>query len=108
MKVNGNTAPSAAFTVEKIGDVALVRFYQNVEEVVTEDNTTWTWDEYRLKRAYYEGLAADIEANYSTWLTAAKAEEEQKNPPDANQMRADLDYALIMIGVLSAQVGGNV
>lgn len=99
MKVNGSTAPSAAFNVERNGASAIIKFYENVQEVVTEESVSYSWDEYRLERVWYASLEADIENNYSTWFNQAKLLDEQSNPPDLQQLRADVDFVMVLEGL---------
>ena len=40
-------------------------------------------------------------ANYSTWLNAAKLEDEMRTPVDMYQLRADVDYQGVMLQVMS-------
>lgn len=85
-----------------MGEQAELRFYANVEEVtVPADDgkdayTQYKYDEYIIMRPWRESLITEIESNYDAWFRQAKAEEEDKNPPDVNQLRADIDYVMVM------------
>ncbi len=51
MKVNGSIAPSSSFSVFNEGGIAIVSFYENVVQKVSDDgnSTSWEWDEYTIK-----------------------------------------------------------
>lgn len=103
MKVNGSIAPSSSFSVFNEGGIAIVSFYENVVQKVSDDgnNTSWEWDEYTIKTPYRDMLSSDIEANYSNWLLAAKECDEKSSPVDEYQLRADVDYLNIITGASS-------
>ena len=87
----------SSFSVERIGDVAVIRFYANVEEITDENGLTlYRYDEYIIRRPWRDKLADDIAANYDVWFRTAVAEEEAKTPVDAHQLRADVDFLQIM------------
>ena len=102
MKRTGSTAPSGAFTLSQLWNgLAEIRFYENAQMVTRElddgtEITEWEYNEIIIRRPYFDGLEEAIEANYSVWLQQAKAEEEARNPVDAYQLRADVDYLEII------------
>lgn len=102
MKRTGSTAPSGAFTLSQLWNgLAEIRFYENAHSIqrTLDDGTSiteWEYDEIIIRRPYFDGLEEAIEANYSVWLQQAKAEEEARNPVDAYQLRADVDYLEII------------
>lgn len=103
MKVNGSISPASSFTVVNDGGTAIISFYENAVQKISDDgnDTSWEWDEYTITRPYRETLEADIEANYNVWLLAAKAEDERRTPVDEYQLRADVDYQAVMLEVMS-------
>ena len=102
MKVEASAMPVSSFSIQKVGEQAELRFYANVEEVLVpaeegkEAYTQYRYDEYRIMRPWTESLESDVESNYDAWFKQAKAEEENNNPPDINQLRADVDYVMVM------------
>lgn len=87
MRVRGDFAPSAAFTLEQQPDrpgYVLARFFENAREYkeTREDQTTtgWEYDEYHLLLADSGGLDADIEAGYVSYLAQAKWSERDTDP----------------------------
>lgn len=107
MKVNGSMMPVTAFSVFNRNGIAEVQFYENVREVTAENSqdgsvsTSWDYDLYILNTPWRNKLEDDIEANYDTWLEAAKRAEEERNPEDIHQMRADIDFFEICLNSMS-------
>ena len=103
MKTKGNTAPAGTFTINILwNNTAEIRFYKNAQMITEtlEDGTEvtlWEYDEYIIHRPYFDGLEDAIEANYDVWLTQAKAEDEERVPEDAHQLRADIDFLQICL-----------
>lgn len=98
MRVYAKSAPEASFTVQDLGNgLAEISFYEHAVSSSAEEGSeaSWSYDEYRITRPYYDSLPADIEANYDVWLQAAKAEDEKQSPVDEYQLRADVDFLQI-------------
>lgn len=99
MKVRGDLAPSAAFSLEeqpKKPGIFLVRFYENVhpfsEERDGHSYSGFEYDEYYLELAGYDGLADDIQNSLDGYLAQAKLlEAETKTIPDLQQKVAELE-----------------
>ena len=70
--------PEKAFQVLRDGENCTVEFYDNVKSNPAVDGMTgqtvpsWDFDRYILQIAYRPNLAAEIEADYATWLQKAK------------------------------------
>lgn len=86
MRTSGSLAPDKNFYVEELPNkpgVALVRFFENIQEVedTKNDNITksYTYDEYHLELHYYNNIELDIKANFDNMINQAKIEEEQKS-----------------------------
>lgn len=82
MKVRGDNAPVALFTLEAQPDRpgwCLVRFYENPEEFTEErDGQTihgWRYDEYHLELEDNGALEEDISGNLEAYMAQAKAAE---------------------------------
>ena len=69
MKVQGMVDPGS-FTVEQIPGTkrSLVRLFQNVTPVQTEDFTEYEYDEYHVEVETWDGVAANVQANYDEFL----------------------------------------
>lgn len=96
MKVQGSEYP-APFSINPIPNKPgwfLCRFTENPRE--TEDG--WEYDEYHLEqRGLKESIESNIMGNYDVFLSAAKATEA---PSETDQLRADVDFLLIMEGLV--------
>lgn len=75
MRVEISEMPSQPFEIFKVGEEAVIRFFENPEEVVKEEAINWAVDEYKLTVPYRKNLASAIESNLSVWMDAAKAQE---------------------------------
>lgn len=69
MKVQGMVDPGS-FTVERIpgSGRSLVRLFQNVTPVQTEDFAGYEYDEYHVEVETWDGIAANVRENYETFL----------------------------------------
>mgnify|MGYP001036001269 CR=1 FL=1 len=69
MKVQGMVDPGS-FTVEQIPGTkrSLVRLFQNVTPVQSEDFTGFEYDEYQVEVESWDGLAQNVRDNYDEFL----------------------------------------
>lgn len=69
MKVQGMVNPGS-FTVEQIPGTnrSLVRLFQNVEVVETDEFNGFEYDEYHVEVETWDGLAANVRDNYDEFL----------------------------------------
>ena len=78
MKVSSVTMPERPFQILRDGNSCTVEFYDNVRASEAIDGVTglkipsWDFDKYALPAPFSPGLAAEIEADYMTWLQKAK------------------------------------
>ena len=78
MKVSSVTMPERPFQILRDGNSCTVEFYDNVRASEAIDGVTglkipsWGFDKYALPAPFSPGLAAEIEADYTTWLQKAK------------------------------------
>lgn len=72
MKAESTIRPIAPFEIEINGDMCLVRFFENVFEVESEESTKFEYDEYLLELKYRLGIETDIENNLDVWMKCAK------------------------------------
>ena len=112
MKVTASVKPKVPCTAEphpqKPG-MALVRLFANVEpyeeSVDGVSVTGWTYNEYQLIVPWYPNLEKDVAAAYDSWLTSAKATEDEKNQlslllaaqSDTDSMVVDQEYRLTLL-----------
>lgn len=75
MRVEISEMPSQPFEIFRVGEDAIIRFWENPEEIVKENASNWAVDEYKLTVPWRKNLAASIEANLSVWMDMAKAQE---------------------------------
>jgi hypothetical protein len=78
MKVSSVTMPEKPFQILRDKNNCTIEFYDNVQSTKTVDGITgreipsWDFEKYALKEAYSPSLAAEIAADYATWLQKAK------------------------------------
>jgi len=96
--------PEKAFQVLRDGNSCTVEFFDNVKSSPAIDGMTgqsvpsWDYEKYDFKTDYKPGLAAEIEADYTTWLQKAKDAEQTaeadkvRNYRDGLLNQCDLQY----------------
>jgi hypothetical protein len=96
--------PEKAFQVLRDGENCTVEFYDNVKSNPAVDGMTgqsvpsWDYEKYDFETDYKPGLAAEIEADYTTWLQKAKDAEQTaeadkvRNYRDGLLNQCDLQY----------------
>lgn len=104
MKVQGMKNPGN-YTIENIPSSAnvLIRIYQN--PIQTQDNL-WEYEEYTLEVPNTSTLQYELDNNLQVFLDEAKkhdpellAEQAKQEELAQQQIRADIDYIAVMIGV---------
>lgn len=76
MKVSSKSAPPGAYRIEpspEHQDMVRVALYENARQVPVEVH--WEYDEYFVEVPFSDSLAADIENNYTQWITKARRAE---------------------------------
>lgn len=112
MRVQGMVDPGK-FTVEQIPGTnkSLVRLFQNVKPVKTEDFTGFEYDEYHVEVETWDGVAANVQANYDEFLKKGVDNEIDRSnealyqalsdtdvaTKDADAMNVDQEYRLTML-----------
>ena len=73
MKVQGMVNPGS-FTVEQIPGTkrSLVRLFQNVTPVETEEFTGFEYDEYHVEVETWDGIVKNVQDNYDEFLQKGK------------------------------------
>ena len=75
MKAESNIKP-VALSVEKCaGDIAEVIFRENIKSEQREEETVYTYDEYRTAVPYRDNLLATVKKSKAAWFARAKADE---------------------------------
>ena len=78
MRVSSVAMPESPFQILHDGEACTVEFYDNVQASEAVDGVTgqkipsWDFDKYALPASFSPSLAAEIEADYTTWLQKAK------------------------------------
>lgn len=112
MKVQGMVDPGK-FTVEQIPGTnrSLVRLFQNVKAVETEEFTGYEYDEYHVEVETWDGIAQNVRDNYEEFLKKGMDNEidlsnealyqaQSKTDSamrDMNAMNVDQEYRLTML-----------
>ena len=92
MKVQGMVDPGS-FTVEQIPGTkrSLVRLFQNVTPVETEDFTGYEYDEYHVEVETWDGVAKNVRDNYEEFLQKGKDNEVDRSNSALYQAQVDTD-----------------
>jgi hypothetical protein len=105
MKVQGMVDPGS-FTVEQIPGTkrSLVRLFQNVTPVQTEDFTGYEYDEYHVEVETWDGVAANVQANYDEFLKKGMDNEIDRSNSalyraqvDTDAMNVDQEFRLTLL-----------
>lgn len=74
MKAEGEIKPQN-ICIDKIGDVANISLFDNINEVKKEEGNIFEYDYYLLKVPYRDDLNTDVTNNFKAWLEIAKKNE---------------------------------
>lgn len=105
MKVQGMVDPGS-FTVERIpgSGRSLVRLFQNVTPVQTEDFAGYEYDEYHVEVETWDGVAANVRENYETFLRKGIDNEIDRSnralysaQVDTDAMNVDQEFRLTLL-----------
>jgi hypothetical protein len=105
MKVQGMVNPGS-FTVEQIPGTkrSLVRLFQNVTPVETEEFTGFEYDEYHVEVETWDGVAANVQANYDEFLKKGMDNEIDRSNSalyraqvDTDAMNVDQEFRLTLL-----------
>lgn len=95
MRVRGSYSPPP-YEIEKGGDAAILRFYENAEEVNEADESGgaafvgYEFDRYTIIRPYDAGLEARVSRDAGGWAELAKREERDRTEAEVRAERAKL------------------
>ena len=76
MKAESNIRPPALTIEECAGGIAEVIFRENIVSEQRNEETVYSYDEYRTAVPYRSNLLSVVEQSKAAWLEKAKAEEE--------------------------------
>ena len=94
MKVETSTMPQQPYEIIIKGDVAYINFYENAEEIPSDEQPKWTCDTYQIKTRNRQNLEASIQSNFDAWLDRAKSSEVQAQPTETERLVA-LESAML-------------
>lgn len=94
MKVETSTMPQQPYEIIIKGDVAYINFYENAQEIPSEEQSRWICDTYQIKTCNRSNLEASIQSNYEAWLDMAKSNEVQVQPTETERLAA-LESAML-------------
>lgn len=92
MKVQGMVNPGS-FTVEQIPGTkrSLVRLFQNVTPVETEEFTGFEYDEYHVEVETWDGIVKNVQDNYDEFLKKGMDNEIDRSNSALYRARVDTD-----------------
>ena len=92
MKVQGMVNPGS-FTVEQIPGTkrSLVRLFQNVTPVETEEFTGFEYDEYHVEVETWDGIVKNVQDNYDEFLQKGKDNEIDRSNSARYRAQVDTD-----------------
>ncbi len=75
--------PKGLYTVTRIGDMAIITMYDNVQEQTTEEDVCYSADQYQLKVVWRD----EMKIAYVDWLDLAKRLENPQTTVDKRMAR---------------------
>lgn len=83
MKAESGVRPNR-FSIDKVGDAAIVSLFDNIEEVEPkeEEEAVYKYDYYSVEVPYRDDLEAEVEESYEEWLEMAKGKDKMPEALD--------------------------
>ena len=97
MRVEIGEMPSKPFEVFRVGDFAVVKFWENAEQQDSSETERWQVDEYQLTVPWRSGLDVSIVENYQAWMALAIASEGATPPPTIEERVTTVEEAVTLI-----------
>jgi len=97
MRVEIGEMPSKPFEVFRVGDFAVVKFWENAEKQDSSETERWQVDEYQLTVPWRSGLDVSIVENYQAWMALAIASEGATPPPTIEERVTTVEEAVTLI-----------
>ena len=92
----GNRPPE--FAVHKIGDMAQVNFYTDIEQLPdTENGERWQANELHLTVPWRQGLEQTVSDNYVAWLAMAQEAAGIEPAPSIEDRVSTVEEAVTLI-----------
>lgn len=92
MKVETSAMPQQPYEIIIKGDTAYINFYENAQEIPSEEQPRWICDTYQLKTRNRSNLEASIQSNFDAWLNMAKSNEPfAPEPPTLEKRVSDVE-----------------
>lgn len=76
MKAESNIKPPALSIEKCAGEIAEIIFRENITSEQRDEETVYSYDEYRTAVPYRSNLLSVVKKSKAAWLAKAKAEEE--------------------------------
>lgn len=76
MKTESNIKPPALSIEKCAGDIAEIIFRENITSEQRDEETVYSYEEYRTAVPYRNNLLSVVKKSKAAWLAKAKAEEE--------------------------------
>lgn len=92
MKAESNIMPFVPFEIEYDGEMCQIRFFENAEELVTDEGVRYVYDEYLLRVRNRFDIEKDIENNLDNWIIIARDAEYEEM---MKQIRCKRDKLLV-------------
>ena len=86
------------FAVHKIGDMAQINFYTDIEQLPdTENGERWQANELTLTVPWRQGLEQTVSDNYAAWLAMAQEAAGIEPAPTIEERVATVEEAVTLI-----------
>ena len=104
MRVEIGEMPSKPFEVFRVGEFAVVKFWENAEKQESPESERWQADEYQLTVPWRSGLEVSIASNYQAWMALAIASEGVTPPPTIEERVATVEEAALDLAELQSEM----
>ena len=99
----GNRPPK--FAVHRIGDMAQINFYTEVEQLPdTENCERWQANELQLTVPWRQGLEQTVSDNYSAWLAMAQEAAGIEPEPTIEERVATVEESALDLAELQSEM----
>lgn len=104
MRVEIGEMPSKPFEVFRVGEFAVVKFWENAEKQESPEMERWQADEYQLTVPWRSGLEDTIEANLPAWLEIAQDQAGITPPPTIEERVATVEESALDLAELQSEM----
>ena len=78
MKATSDKAPIELYSIEQVGTLADIKFFENVTEIIGNEGAHYEYDLYLLTAEWTENLESEIATSPDFWLKKAKESESKE------------------------------